>query len=164
MVKRTTVSIRDELYEEMKKWQKHFNYSKIFENAVEKAINFRKELLENLEDQEMIEAIERLKEEKIEAGGGYRQMGYDDGILWAKEAHYEELLAFLEWEPNRDYVPSDETLYGLRDYIENAMFDEDDNLSFSDLKLGARNEFNDAWIAGLVEGINDFWDEVKDKL
>ncbi len=73
-------------------------------------------------------------------------------------------MAFLDWEPNRDYVPSDEALYGLRDFIENNMFEDGDNLSYSDLKLGARNEYNDLWITGLVEGVKDFWDKVKNKI
>ncbi|MDH3356561.1 MAG: hypothetical protein OEM06_03790 [Desulfobacteraceae bacterium] len=44
------------------------------------------------------------------------------------------------------------------------MFEDGDNLSFSDLERGTRNEYNDAWIAGLFEGIKDFWDQVKNKI
>ncbi|MDH3567732.1 MAG: hypothetical protein OEM61_10320 [Desulfobacteraceae bacterium] len=44
------------------------------------------------------------------------------------------------------------------------MFEDGDNLSFSDLERGTRNEYNDAWIAGLFESIKDFWDQVKNKI
>lgn len=64
----------------------------------------------------------------------------------------------------RDDIPRDEALYSLKDFIENAMFEDGDNLSFSDLERGTRNEYNDAWIAGLFEGIKDFWDQVKNKI
>jgi hypothetical protein len=123
---------------------------------------------EEKKDNEMAQIIERLRKERIETVGDYRQKGYEAGVLWAKKAHYDGFQAFLEWDSKKDPVPIDEELFFLASDIEEAMDKDEDehyiNMNFSDLKNKVKNEFNDEYIAGLVEGVNDFWNKVKDKI
>ena len=163
MVKRVNISVPDELYERMQKWRKQVNFSSEFQKMVSKLIDQKEDLMERLGDEEMAQAILRLREEKMEEVGDYGQFGFNDGMEWASQAHYSELKAALEWDP-RD-SPKGEDLEGLREHLDHMFTDvEEYNLLNWGECWTYPNNYNDMYLSGFKEGIEDFWDKVKDQV
>jgi len=165
MAKRTTISIPDELYEKMNKWRDHINFSKEFRNHVSNLIEARESfLLKTKGNKKMANTIARLKAEKVESLGDYRQIGRDYGYDWAEEADYVQLRAILDWEPNtNDDLPQGEARDELREYF-HSIYQEDENLDRDDWWYGRNNFLNEQFILGWKEGVDAFWDKVKDHL
>ena len=98
-MKRTTISVPDKLYAKMDKWRRSINFSKEFQKHISRVIQRKEDLKERLKgDDEMQEIIERLRDEKTEALGDFSEMGFEAGLMWAKEAHYIEIQDALEWD------------------------------------------------------------------
>lgn len=165
MVKRVTLSVSDEFYEEMAKWRDSLNFSKVFRVATIDAIKKKKAFKKRLKEGFDMEAtIERLREEKLEVEGDYLTEGKESGLEWAKIAHYSELQYVLnEWEWTRGDDPTrhPEEMEGLgeefRDMIEN-----DPNLGFD--HRGETTEAQDDLTEGWIEGVKSFWNEIEDKI
>ena len=169
MVKRTTISIPDELYEKMEKWSSAINFSKEFREHISRVIKNKEELQKKVKGgKEMVEIIERLRMEKMENIGDYQQEGYEWGVEWAKEAHYLELRTVLDWESNDlNDLPHNENIDGyeseLKEYFTNYIH-EDDFLDSEDWHYGRDNEHIEKFVNGWKEGVEAFWNEVKDKV
>jgi len=170
MTKKITISIPDELHEKMDQWREAFNFSKIFQDTISEAIkkkeNFKKRLKEVTT---MEQVIERLKKERNEADKSYSEKGKEDGLEWAKVASYEELLYAIKWEPMNEqpgligYDPTRDEVLG--DYFGDIM-EDNESMGFVEKTYGnfLPNSFFAAWEEGWVEGIKEFWGEIKDKL
>jgi metal-responsive CopG/Arc/MetJ family transcriptional regulator len=165
MVKRTTISVPDELYAKMEKWRKSINFSEEFRRHIQKVIQQKEELHKKLKgDKDMMALIERLRRQKIDSEVNHYENGKADGIEWAKTAHYDDLKIALKMELGDDGLPSD------IDFREQFMlfFTEDQYgegcLDSNNHRGVFTNEFGDKYIAGWRDGVQDFWNMVKDKL
>ena len=162
MVKRTTISVPDKLYKKMDKWRNSINFSKEFQNHISKLIE-KKEELEEIGDIEMQEIIERLREQKMavtEPVVDYTEMGYEDGFKWAKQAGYDDIQDVLKWDPAEKSYPSTDH-DGFVDYFQMVII-EDELMDFEDWNYDRPNEYISDWMNGWKDGVEAFWNKVKD--
>lgn len=157
MAKKVTISIPDMLHEKMEKWRESFNLSKMFQEAVTEAIQKKEEFQKRIrEDLDTGQIIERLRQEKLQSEGNHFDAGKADGVLWAKLAHYDDLQYALHWN-NFDDATQDEIL----------------GQYFTEIKRSNRllrsntyhnKEYFLNYLKGWKQGIDQFWDEIKERL
>lgn len=157
MAKKVTVSIPDMLHEKMEKWRTSFNLSKMFQDAVSEAIQKKEEFQKRIkEDKDLSQIIERLRTEKMQSEGNYYESGHNDGVQWAKTAHYDDLLYAVSWD-NFEAALEDKVLgeyfvaQQKRKRLEAALFSES-------------NSYLNVYLQGWKSGVEQFWNEISDKL
>jgi Arc/MetJ-type ribon-helix-helix transcriptional regulator len=157
MAKRVTVSIPDMLHEKMEKWRESFNLSKMFQDAVMEAIQKKEDFQKRIrEDLDLHDIIERLRQEKARSEGDFLESGRREGLLWARSAHYDDLMYALSWS---DYDNA------AKDTILGGFFQERvrDNRLF---EAGAEGnaEYFRIYVMGWKNGVEQFWNEIREKL
>lgn len=157
MAKKVTISIPDMLHEQLEKWRESFNLSKMFQDAVGEAIQRKEDFQKRIkEDLDLGQIIERLRREKLQSEGNYLETGKNDGILWAKTAHYDHLIYALHWTDLQD---------AEKDAILGPYFAEILKLKPShELNTYTRSEYFLNYLKGWKQGIESFWAEIKEKL
>jgi hypothetical protein len=162
MAKKITISVPDDLHEKMKEWKSALNFSKVFQNAVSGLIKKKESLKSKIcEEIDFSSIVDRLKKEKIEFEANIIEKGKNDGMEWSKTAHYSELRYALTWDPDEN-AALDEKLGEYFSY----MFDKyKEWLSTTGKKAQDRiNELSGKYLKGWKEGVELFWNEVKDKI
>lgn len=162
MAKKITISVPDELHEKMREWKSALNFSKVFQNAVASMIS-KKEILRHKlsEEIDLTSVIDRLKREKMEFESNIVENGKKDGLEWSKTAHYKELQYALSWEPNGNPAKDEQ----LGDYFSQALKKYTKRLAATGRQAQNRlNELSRNYLDGWKEGVELFWNEVKDKL
>lgn len=155
MTQKITLSIPDLLHEKLKAWRDSFNLSKMFQEAVTDAIQKKEEFQKRFsKDYNMTEIIKRLKQEKLICEKQYYTLGKDEGLRWAKTAHYEDLL----------YVVGTNDTYRL--ISDSRMSDYFDKIYQSNelANQSGAVDHEQLFIAGWSDGILEFWNHVKEKL
>lgn len=157
MAKKVTISIPDMLHEQLEKWRESFNLSKMFQDAVSEAIQRKEEFQKRIrEDLDLGQIIERLRREKMQSQGNYFETGKNDGILWAKTAHYDDLQHALRWIDLENCV---------KDPILGPYFSEVLAANrFLDRNTYSRSEYLLNYLKGWKQGVDHFWTEVREKL
>ena len=158
MAKKVTISIPDMLHEQLEKWRESFNLSKMFQDVIAEAIHKKEEFQKRIrEDLDLTQVIERLRREKLESDGNCFDTGRGDGIRWAKTAHYNDLQYALHWTVTEDKAPADQI---LGDYFSEIKFGN--RLFDSATPYGA--EYFLSYLRGWKSGVEQFWEEVRDKI
>ncbi len=162
MAKKVTISVPEELYEKMAKWRSSMNFSKVFQKAIAGMIQSKEEFQKKIKtDLDISDIIERLKKEKLETENNYRENGKKDALEWFKTAHYSDILYALKWIPNEEPTKDEK----LGDYFAQLLHQ---NRVFSLATLYNENLSMDdslqKYIAGWKEGVQEFWNEIKDKI
>jgi len=157
MAKKVTISIPDMLHEKLEKWRESFNLSKMFQDAVSEAIQKKEEFQKRIrEDLDLGQVVERLRREKMQSEGNYFESGKKDGIQWAKTAHYDHLQYALHWNElenaTKDHILGD---YFCRINISNRVLDSD---------TYCNSEYFLNYLQGWKQGIEQLWEEVREKL
>lgn len=157
MAKKVTVSIPDMLHEKMEKWRESFNLSKMFQDAVMEAIQKKEDFQRRIrEDLDLHEIIERLRREKASSEEDFFDSGRRDGLLWARSAHYNDLIYALDWN-DIDNAVKDEILGGF--FLEKSR-----NTTFPELHPGEPGESFRVYVKGWKNGVEQFWNEIREKL
>ena len=157
MTRKITLSIPDLLHERMEAWRKSFNLSKMFQDALTEAIHKKEAFQRRLqEDHDMGEIIERLRREKMQSEGNYSENGKQQGIEWAKSAHYDDLLYVVELSP----TPAMVTDPRLAPYF-CTIIEEDPLMEASPDGI---NKYTRLFIEGWHRGIVELWNEIKEKI
>jgi len=161
MAKKITVSVPDDLHQKMTEWRESFNFSKIFQKAVSSMIQRKEEFQTRLRSNiDMAAIADRLRREKLESQSESSELGKKEGVIWARSAHYEELQYALKWlpekNPRRNEVMGD---YFSRLFASNREL----QLTVSENSAGP-SEFVRTFLAGWKEGVDAFWNEIKDKI
>lgn len=162
MSKKITISVPDDLYEKMKEWRSSFNFSKVFQNAITSMINKKEEVQKKInEELDLSSIIERLKKEKLEVENNFLEKGKKEGVEWSKTAHYKELQYALSWMPDENPFKDEE----LGEYLTHTFNKYKKMITFTGKTAQNRfNEFTSSFVYGWKEGVETFWNEVKDKL
>lgn len=157
MAKKVTISIPDMLHEKLEQWRESFNLSKMFQDAVVDAIQKKEEFQKRIrEDLDLGQIVERLRREKMQSETNSLEAGKNDGICWAKTAHYDDLQYALHWsEPENvakdpvlgHYFTTNPTLTRLTH-----------NNTYSDTKYAL------SYLRGWRQGVAQFWEEIREKL
>ncbi len=159
MTKRVTLSVSDELSERMEKWKDAFNYSGIFQEAVTVTIQRKEDFQKRLkEDPKMEQIIERLKKEREESEQDLLVLAKDWGLEWAKLAHYDELRSIVK-SPNSSntaYIMfmTDQTTENYEWLMENL----------EQYEMVVQDDLDESFFEAFAEGVEEFWNEVEDKL
>lgn len=157
MAKKVTISIPDMLHEKLEKWRESFNLSKMFQEAVTEAIQRKEDFQKRIrEDLDLNQVIDRLRKEKLQSEGNYFQAGKSDGLHWAKTAHYDDLQYALHWT-SFDNATKDPILgeYFLEMHQANRLLKDNTYLN---------GQYFLNYVKGWKQGVEQFWDEVKEKL
>ncbi len=162
MTKKITISVPDELYDKMKEWKASFNFSQVFQTAITGLIKKKESFQKKISDELDFSAIiTRLKEEKIEYENNFQEDGKKDGFEWCTTAHYSELQYALKIAPENNLF-NDEKLGA---YFSSTIERYKKKITTSGHSAQARfNELTQKYIEGWKEGVEHFWNEVKDKL
>jgi hypothetical protein len=157
MTKKVTVSIPDFLHEKMEKWRRSFNLSKMLQDAIAEAIQRKEDFQKRIQqDLNLSEIVERLKREKERSEGNYFDTGRLDGMAWAKMAHYDDIQYALRWE-DLDNATKD-TILG--EYFSERI----GKIECKDMRLEGVDVYVGVYLKGWKKGLDEFWDEVKEKL
>ncbi len=157
MAQKITLSIPDLLHERLKEWRKSFNFSKMFQEAVTEAIQKKEEFQKRFsEDFDMSEIIKRLHQEKLIWEKQFFKSGKDEGIKWARSAHYEELLYVINF--NDTYELTNEDRFKV--YFEQIHTTNELGKYASDDAVDHELMFMDGWFLG----VNEFWTQIKEKI
>jgi len=163
MTQKITISVPDKLHEKMMEWKDSFNFSKVFQDAISNLIQKKEDFQKRLKgDDNMAVIIERLKNEKAESLLNYVEVGKNDGAEWAKNAHYDDIQLVLVWDPNEDTYPTTDHS-GFIDLFE-YVIREHELMDWDDWHYDRFNPHIHNWITGFKSGVEEFWNEVKDKI
>jgi metal-responsive CopG/Arc/MetJ family transcriptional regulator len=161
MSKKITVSVPDDLHQKMTEWRESFNFSKIFQKAVSTMIQRKEEFQKRLRSSVDMAAIaERLRREKLESQTESSEQGKKEGVKWARSAHYKELQYALRWLPEKD--PQRNEILG--DYFSDLFAANHDLQPNTPEGKLASSEYVETFLSGWKEGVEAFWNEIKDKL
>ena len=167
MVKKITISVPDELHKKMEVWKKSINFSGVFQEAIADLIEKKENFQQRLKgDPKMEEIIERLKTEKAQSEKDYFELGKNEGLAWAKAAHYEEIKYVLFRHIPRQMPDDNNTIgAGLCEYFvgiveENEVFQFNMDAATPEWL----NEFGSKFLDGWQEGVSEFWYEVEKHL
>ncbi len=155
MTQKITLSIPDLLHEKLKEWRASFNLSKMFQEALTDAIQKKEEFQKRFsKDYNMSEIIKRLKQEKRIWEKQYYKLGKEEGLRWAKTAHYEDLLYVVEFNDTYELISHSR----MSDYFDKIY--QSNELA----KLPGSTDHEQLFLDGWSDGILEFWNHVKEKL
>jgi predicted CopG family antitoxin len=175
MSRRITISIPDDLYDQLQLYKNSFNVSKLCQKAIEKEIKKKIAFLESIKGQgpKMSEVIKRLIREKNILLDDVINFGRRDGIRWTKAASYFEIQSALKIENAIDLPEAVDGIWYYIDKLHGYPDDEEyDNLikAFNNLNPAIQVDdinkkyFVSCYWVGFKKGIDEFWEEVKDKI
>ena len=157
MAQKITLSIPDMLHEKLTRWRSSFNFSKMFQEALTEAIQKKEELQKRFSDDfDMPDIVKRLRHEKKKWEDSHYKTGKEHGIRWARNAHYEDLLYVLYIEDTYSITSDD----NYKTYFE-ELYEANDLGRYAAVG-GADHE--QRFIDGWFEGVNSFWNEVKEQI
>lgn len=164
---KVTLSVPDALFEKMEKWKQDFNFSGVFQEAIQKAIEQKEGFKQRIqEDTDLETTIQRLKSERKSLQEECYNEGKENGLRWAKAAHYKELRYVGEADSEKipDIVsnPTGDSVLG--DYFTDIIKENDNFGIEQDGLVLYPNETFASWLDGWTDAVNSFWEEVKDKV
>ena len=160
MAKKVTISVPDELYERMKEWRSSMNFSQVFQRSISSMIRKKEALQEKLhEDFDFSSVVERLRREKAEFEANFMEEGKRAGLAWCRTAHYRELQYALAWNPGKNPLKDEH----LGDYFSHMLKKHSETFSITGRTAQKKfQRFIDTFLSGWKEGVEMFWNEVKD--
>jgi hypothetical protein len=162
MARKITISVPDDLYEKMTEWKSSLNFSKVFQNAISVMIQKKETLTSKIRNEiDFSSVVARLKKEKIYYEFNISEWGKKDGLEWCKTAHFRELQYALAWVPYINPDRDDE----LGDYFSHMFKKYKKRITATGKKAqDCVNDFSEKYLKGWKEGVDLFWNEVKDKI
>ena len=150
MTKKVTISVPDDLHEKMQEWRDDFNFSAIFQEAVNKAIERKEGFKRRLgEVTTMAQVIERLRKEKAESSLSYFEQGKKDGLEWAMAASYDEIQYALSYNYRTGVDPTHDEILG--DYFADLLEDQ-----YAPMPLGNFVSWVEGWKEAMREAHRQF--------
>ena len=143
MAKRINITITDNLFEKLQTVKENLNVSGVCQEAIASAVKI--EELKQKGTVDMGTVIERLREEKRAFVQVYHVQGKEEALEDAKEIPYGDFVAISEGEDPRSLGRFDGRWF------------EDRLRSDPDFDI---NAFFEGW----VEGIKEFWEDIKGKI
>lgn len=157
MAQKITLSIPDMLHEKITEWRSSFNFSKLFQEALTDAIQKKEELQKKFsEDFELPDIVKRLKQEKQAFERKFFGSGRTEGAKWARSASYQDLLYVLNYSDTYELIGEDRfKAYFKKIYREYEL-----------AKFAAATvvDHERQFIIGWFQGVNEFWNAVKEDI
>ncbi len=157
MAQKITLSIPDMLHEKVTEWRSSFNFSKMFQEALTEAIQKKEELQKRFSEEfDMPDIVKRLRQEKMAWENNYYKVGKSQGVRWARLAGYEDLLYVLHFENTYELIGHVE----YKSYFQDIYEANDLGKYSSEGGVDHERKFMDGWF----DGVNSFWNEVKEQI
>ncbi len=129
----------------------------MFQDAVTEANQKKEEFQKRIRDDlDQHQIVERLRKEKQESEGNYFETGKSEGVNWARTAHYDDLMYALSWKDSQN-AEKDRVLGG---YFSERL---EGSKMMGVTELG-NNEYFSAFLDGWKSGVEQFWQEIKEKI
>jgi len=174
MVKKITVSIPDDLYEEIKNWKKDFKASKVFQKCAKREVEKLKRYLEKREGAtSMEETLERLRKEKERSLNNVEEEAKNAGLEWSQQAHYDDLIFVYNWSDllYKVFNSNNPSIDNELDFLSFNLIElkNDENIEGRKLYeyfdgLSSVNRKKGLFIKYWIEAVVDFFEEIKDKI
>ncbi|MBU0973676.1 MAG: hypothetical protein KKC20_23760 [Proteobacteria bacterium] len=157
MAQKITLSIPDLLHDKLKEWRNSFNFSKMFQEALTDAIQKKEEFQKRFsEDFDLSEIIKRLHQEKMIWEKQFFKSGKNEGIKWARSAHYEDLLYVVHFKDTYELTND----VKFKPYFEQVHDTHELGKYASDNVVDHELMFMDGWFYG----VNEFWAQIKEQI
>lgn len=158
MTERITITIPDSLHTRLQTVKENLNVSALCQQAIEYAISMEEIKMTALTKKEKV--IQRLRLERQKSEEQWFDSGKNDGLEAADNLSYEyfEQLCELYAEKNElerygNWVGLDQFPEDLRGGIQEQMDD-----------YSPKPPNKETYLAGWIEGVIEFWDEIKDEI
>jgi len=169
-MKKFTLSVPDELAERIDRYRDYLgNLSAIFQSAVDEKITKKEQFNARLNEvPDLDEIAARLKKEQQKAENDFFESGKEEGLSWVKLASYTDIKYVL----NHDFSLQ----YGGRGHIATSVFQDEivgdylletfqeDPILSSNCEEAWVDEFKEQWFLGWKEGVEEFWNLIREKL
>lgn len=157
MAQKITLSVPDLLYERIKQWRDSFNLSKMFQEVMTEAIQKKEEFQKRFhQDFDLQDIVKRLKIEKYQAEKNFYESGKNQGIQWAKSAHYEDLIYVLQIEDPYQLDSDDR----LESYFRTLFTSDSRHSALIHFSSDNKKLFLDGWFKGVCH----FWKQIEESL
>jgi hypothetical protein len=153
--KRYTVSLPDEVAEELEKWREELSISELFKRGVQAEIQRKQWLSNKVEDEAMEQTIERLREQKKSSMERWRDQGRKDALEVISNSTYEEIEYIATvYEPCGDF--DHRSCFPTKDDVWGESFEVYMDES-PQLKSGKVWE---AWEEGFIEAMREVYEQI----
>ena len=157
MAHKITLTVPDGIYRKIERWRSAFNFSRVFQDAIEEAIERKEEFQRRLaQDVSLADVIRRLRREKMDYEQKTFRRAEEAGRRWAAHAHYEDLV-LVAGTPADHIADNRAAQTHLSDTIERLVADHE-------RAFRSRDAFREAVGAGWHAGVRAFWATVEDQL
>ena len=157
MARKITLTVPDGIYLKIERWRSAFNLSRVFQEAIEEAIERKEEFQKRLaQDVSLADVVRRLRREKLNYERKVFRRAEEEGRIWAAHAHYEDLVAVADTTPE-EIADSRTVRSHLADTI--ARISVDCRRAFR-----SYDAFRQAVYSGWHAGVRAFWETVEDQL
>lgn len=157
MSERMTLTVPDELYARIQVVKGKINMSAVFQKAMEQAVTLEEIKMKALSSKE--KAIERLRVERQKSEQEWLDCGKADGLKDAENLSYEDFEQIWALYESKHELE----MHGL--WIELHQFPEDfHELLEERMKQYSPKPIKERYLAGWIDGVTDFWDEIKDEI
>ena len=173
MSHRITISIPDELYKRLQNYKESINISKSCQKELSAEVKRKEDFLMRIkESPDLDDIVKRLKKERMAQYSAIGEMGREDGIDWAKAAHYDDLIRLLSIEQTSEVI-FEETLYEFLELKYGLKLDDEEINIFLPIFIAKfpentfeKNylEIEEVYCQGFFEGVQEFWEEIRNLL
>lgn len=150
MAERINITVPNDLHERLQAVRDDINISRICQEAIEQAVILKEIKMKTLSSKEKV--IERLRLERQKNEQEWFNYGKTDGLSDAEDLSYEDFEHLEKLYKERDEVMLNQLDDDLREWLEEKMsnFDQRPNKK--------------VYLNGWIEGVVEFWDEIKDEI
>lgn len=157
MAKPVNITLPDGLHERLQSVRTAINVSAICQIAIEHAVTMEEIKVSTLSKRE--KAIERLRNERQKSEQEWFDCGKSDGLEHAENLSYEDFEQLWDLYEGKNELER----YDL--WIELKQFPEDLHELLQERMKGYSPKPNEkSYLAGWIDGVTDFWDEIKDEI
>ena len=157
MVQRITITIPNSLHTRLQGVKENLNVSAVCQKAIEYAVQLEETKMAALSKKEKV--IERLRVERQKSEEEWFDCGKVDGLKDAENLSYDEFQQLWDLYQSKHELE----MHGL--CLQFHQFPED----FHELLHERMNGYSpkpteESYLAGWIDGVTDFWDQIKDEI
>lgn len=155
-----TISIPDALAERLKAVKQKFNVSGVCQDAIEREVTKQEFYMKEPKDMEQI--VKRLRAEKKQVIEAMKDLGRKEGRESAENMEYKDLR---QVERIAETVASGTFVTAVEEVTATDVWEEwlSEHVKETQEEQGAGFDL-EAYLEGWVEGVMEFWHQIKDKL
>lgn len=151
------MTIPDNLYARLQAVKEKLNVSAVCQKAIEQVVFLEEIKMKALSPKEKV--IERLRLERQKGEQEWFDCGRTDGLKDAQDLSYDDFQEIWDLYQSKDELERSDA------WIELHQFPED----FHELLQGRIEYYSpkpieDIYLAGWIDGVTEFWDEIKDEI